>query len=77
MAGILAAGAAPAIIRTPGLLMPVRKIIVPELRFPDYAINGHYSGIITSDLARKLYAKALWKACRESPRIGRILTLRP
>lgn len=29
MAGILAAAAAPAIITTPGLLMPVRKIIVP------------------------------------------------
>jgi hypothetical protein len=30
LAGILAAGAAPAIITTPGLLMPVRKIIVPD-----------------------------------------------
>lgn len=30
MAGILAAGVAPAIITTPGLLMPVRRIIVPQ-----------------------------------------------
>lgn len=30
MAGILAAAAAPAIITTPGLLMPVRKLWTPE-----------------------------------------------
>lgn len=30
MAGILAAGAAPAIITRPGLLMPVRKLWTPE-----------------------------------------------
>lgn len=30
LAGILAAGAAPAIITTPGLLMPVKKLWVPE-----------------------------------------------
>lgn len=31
MAGILAVGMAPSIITTPGLLMPVRQIIVPPI----------------------------------------------
>lgn len=36
MAGILAVGIAPSIITTPGLLMPVRQIVVP----PIMAINA-------------------------------------
>lgn len=50
LAGMLASFAAPAIITTPGLLMPVRKIVVPEL------IIGRYEGFrfIESQLAYQL-----------------------
>ncbi len=45
MAGILAASAAPAVITTPGLLMPVKKLWVPSngiLRFGDtFTIEGY------------------------------------
>lgn len=43
MAGIFAAGAAPAIITTPGLLMPVRKLITPEWVGIDRAVWPTYS----------------------------------
>lgn len=66
MVGILAAGVAPSIITTPGLLMPVRKIaMLDELTYYEQEIvidqmRVPSGRIIGSELARRLYAKALF-----------------
>jgi hypothetical protein len=50
LAGVLAAGIAPAIICTPGILMPVRKIAVPQ--FPD-VIYGEPITLTSADIFKR------------------------
>lgn len=60
MAGILAAGAAPAIITTPGLLMPIRKIIVPSQVMALGAWSVEYDGpsLSLGEMIREIYSTA-------------------
>jgi len=61
-----AAVAAPAIIR-PGILMPIKRILMP-----DGLLSG-VSGVVTRDLTEE---SLVW-ALMEIQRLGRSLTVRP
>lgn len=62
MAGILAAGVAPSIITTPGLLMPVRQIIKPAGHYPWISEpDGAYLGQGWTTVIFDDYSMECWK----------------
>lgn len=70
IAGILVSATAPAIITTPGLLMPVRKIIVPDeeqlVFFSQNIVIDQMRGYTKfgelSQVQKEFWSRSLWRA---------------
>ena len=60
LAGLVAALAAPAIVRTPGLLMPIKRILLPE----EWEFSGFESKIPLGQIGDDLFSQL----CAVTPR---------